>query len=583
LNGPEEDGASLELSEENESEKTIVIRGPSDIMQDVLSGFHKVKERLDNCIDSTGPASFIEVGWMRDHLWQLGKKGVKMRIITEITIDNIAYCKELIKIAEVRHLNGIKGNFGIVDGAIYRASAQVQEGKPPTELIKSSSRAFVDQQQFFFETLWNKATPAEQKIREIEEGQPAAVIETITDPLKIQKLGHDLVKAASNEVLVIFSTTNAFLRQEKVGLSSLISQAIRANPFLRIKIMLPYPSDDETRKLAAKLRDEGYEASLQKGEQRPVDIRYIEEPLQTKISLLIVDRTYSLAVELKDDSKTSSIDAMGLATYSNSKATVLSYVSIFESLWNQSELYMHISSLYEQLKVHDKMQSEFINIAAHELRNPIQPILGLAEILREQSKDNPEQVKLLDAIIRSAERLKHLQEDILDVTRIECDMLQLDLTSFSLEGLILETLRDLETRLESETTYSNVDLAYKGNLGKDHLVKADKGRIIQVMSNLLDNALKFTKEGKIIVDTRQDDAKQSIIVSVTDEGPGIDNEVFPKLFTRFASKSRKGTGLGLYISKGIVEAHGGSIWAKNNEEGSGATFSFSIPLEKMAR
>ena len=158
-------------------------------------------------------------------------------------------------------------------------------------------------------------------------------------------------------------------------------------------------------------------------------------------------------------------------------------------------------------------------------------------------------------------------------------MLQLELTSFSLEGLILEALHDLESRLESETTYSNVDLVYKGNLDKDHLVKADKDRIMQVMSNLLDNALKFTKEGKIIVDTRQDDAKHLIIVSVVDEGSGIDNEVFPKLFTRFASKSRKGTGLGLYISKGIVEAHGGSIWARNNEEGSGATFSFSIPLE----
>ena len=124
-----------------------------------------------------------------------------------------------------------------------------------------------------------------------------------------------------------------------------------------------------------------------KQQHRNIDIRYIEPGLQTQVTILVVDRKSSLVVELKDDTKESSYEAMGLGTYSNRKATVLSYVSIFESLWKQSELYEKVSELYEQLKVRDKMQTEFINIAAHELRTPIQPIIGLAQILRSRKEN----------------------------------------------------------------------------------------------------------------------------------------------------------------------------------------------------
>ncbi|MFL6369361.1 MAG: sensor histidine kinase, partial [Nitrososphaeraceae archaeon] len=133
--------------------------------------------------------------------------------------------------------------------------------------------------------------------------------------------------------------------------------------------------------------------------------------LNAKATILVVDRRESLVIELKDDTKSTFVEAVGLSTYSNTKAGVLSYVAIFENLWIQSDL-------YEQLKRHDKMQKEFINIAAHELRTPIQPILGLTENLLSHTEDI-EQAKLLQVVSRNAKRLQRLTEDILDVTKIE--------------------------------------------------------------------------------------------------------------------------------------------------------------------
>ena len=272
------------------------------------------------------------------------------------------------------------------------------------------------------------------------------------------------------------------------------------------------------------------------------------------------------------------------------KATVLSYASIFESLWNQTELYEHIRYLYEQLKSHDKMKQEFMDIAAHELRTPIQPILSLTQILKEQISDSA-QTKFLDTILRNAKRLQKLQEDMLDVTRIEGGSMKMEKESFNLNELIFHVLQDLSTQLKDDT---RIKLDYRTD--GDVWVIADKNRIIKVISNLLDNAIRFTKAGRILVQLRKRKSKKiadnnQVIVSIKDEGPGIDPSIMPRLFTKFASKSEKGTGLGLFVSKSIIEAHGGEIWAKNNRisrtrsrgegsgGGTGAIFSFSLPVK----
>jgi signal transduction histidine kinase len=238
---------------------------------------------------------------------------------------------------------------------------------------------------------------------------------------------------------------------------------------------------------------------------------------------------------------------------------------------------MRLELANEQLQIQDKAQMEFINIAAHELRTPIQPILGLSDHLLHSKQTERKRQELLEIIVRNAKRLERLTEDILDITRIEGKSLKLKKELFNLSEMLRFVATDFRNQINKEQIASvNQRLEFK-ELEKDILVKADKNRIHQVISNLLNNAIKFTNEGKITISaTRFDDR---IVVRVKDTGSGIDSKILPKLFTKFATKSASGTGLGLFISKNIIEAHGGNMWGKNNVNKKGATFSFSLPTK----
>ena len=272
----------------------------------------------------------------------------------------------------------------------------------------------------------------------------------------------------------------------------------------------------------------------------------------------------------------------------------------------------------KQLKLNEKAQKEFINVAAHELRTPIVPILGLSELLYSQmNKSMPDddnddegrkqllqpepqqkqdflqkkkQLEKLEVIIRNASRLQRLTEDILDVTKIESQALKLRLEKANLNDLISDIIEDY-TESEIGKLKSNVKIRFEPNDKDSNIfVNVDRGRISQVISNLISNALKFTEEGSITVAINNNISKDNninnqVIVSVKDTGTGIDPEILPRLFTKFATKSDVGTGLGLYISKSIVEAHGGKIWAENNNNNNnldgqirrGSTFYFTLP------
>jgi signal transduction histidine kinase len=229
----------------------------------------------------------------------------------------------------------------------------------------------------------------------------------------------------------------------------------------------------------------------------------------------------------------------------------------------------------EQLKSHDKMQNEFINIASHEMRTPTQAILGYSKLIQRHPEKREE---MIQAISRNATRLQRLTSDILDVTRIESRSLGLSLERFNLNKVISDVVDDY--RNEIEKSNSDVEFLHDGQ-NEIIQVEGDKNRLTQVISNLLSNAVKFTKEGEIRIRAEIEDGKA--LVTVKDTGQGIDPEIMPRLFTKFAAKSETGTGLGLFISKSIVEAHGGKIWAKNNVDydgKKGATFTFSVPLTK---
>ena len=258
----------------------------------------------------------------------------------------------------------------------------------------------------------------------------------------------------------------------------------------------------------------------------------------------------------------------------------------------QNQLTKQLEKANEELKYRDQLKDEFIHVAAHELKTPIQPILGLCELLRDRKTDIVKDEEILDVIIRNSKRLMKLAEDILNVARIESGSFFLKKERFDIGELISEIMNDIEEKIvENKKNIKLFFELYNGNNNNNNkiIVEADKNRLCQVISNLLNNAIKFTDEGSItvIVGTKKINNNNSnkVIVSIKDTGTGIDSEILPKLFTKFATKSpiAGGTGLGLFISKSIIEMHGGSIWAFNNDEKNkddrGSTFTFSLPVK----
>ena len=400
-------------------------------------------------------------------------------------------------------------------------------------------------------------------------------IKEISQAIKIKDLYFDLLKSSKEELMLIFPSNKAFERQERIGIIGLVKQVAKEKD-LRVRVLVPVKHLEYSQELVQKpfpLKE-----NYQHGPSNNIYTRYIAEQRSSGLqeTILIVDRKVSFVIELIDDTKATFEEAIGLATFSDSKSTVLSYVSIFESLSKQSEQYQKLNGLYERLQEHDTIQNEFIRIAAHELRAPIQPILGLSEILLSKKRNIEQDKELLIVIVRNAKRLRKLTENILDATKIESQALKVNKQYFRLNDIITNVLAD-HKKEEENNKQRKIKLAYSSD-NDNIIVEADAERLTQVVSNLLSNAIKFTRKGEISVNITTDDTNQQIIVSVTDTGQGIDPEIMPRLFTRFATKSIVGTGLGLYISKRIIEDHGGKMWAENNSDGIGATFSFTLPL-----
>jgi signal transduction histidine kinase len=542
----------------HENKNTRIVHSMEDAVSFGTRFLSNVKEKIDLLVDGNGPSLILKFDLYKQGYIKARKRGVKIRCVTEVTKANIHHCKEFRKIVDdLRHLEGLKGSI-VVSESEFIGTTAWREKHLTSPVIYSNEKEFVEQHQNIFDIIWKKSKPYNHRIMEIEEGTESEVIETTSNPLDAHSKVLDLLDSANKEILVLFSSSNAFHRQEREGAIQKIKEITVKKPMAEIKILTP--RDSEIEKTAAKMANPN------------IDIRFIDA--LSKVSILIVDRKYSLVAELKDDTKQSVTEAIGFLTYSNSAPTVLSYAAIFDSLWKQTEM-------YEQLQIHDRAQKEFINTAAHELRTPIQPILGITEIIKNEIKDDKHRV-LLEVISRNAQRLRKLSEDILEVSKIDGNSLNLNKEHVEIK----EIIQDVINCYKNNTDSKNIKFEFASGEHKLH-VYADRSGIGRVISNLISNSIKFIpqKDGGVISviaeynETSKDNKKdkETVEVSVKDSGTGIDKEMLPKLFTKFSSKSFHGMGLGLYISKNIIEAHGGKIWAENNKDGKGSTFSFSLP------
>ena len=563
LENAEEIGNDIILLANTSNEiSTVCSLGGMQIVYDNNKFFNTYKKLLDK----------YKKGEHNGIRWVTNIVGVKLEK------DDIELIKTFLDLGmQIRHVKNLSlMNFSVSDKMLNATIEKLEGGKMVQSLLTSHDPNYVHHFYSIFEQLWDNGIDAADRIEDIEGGIEFADIEVIQNPKAALTRVWRLVKSAKEENLVLYSSIKAFQRQIQMGLLELLKE-VAVNNKIKVRILVPKSNDDSSNNIVN-------QALKELGNIHPhqIDLRLVEETIPIRISISVIDRKECMIIETKDDSKYDSFHAPGSSVYSNSKAIALSYASIFESLWIQTET-------YEKLKAYSKMQKEFINNAAHELRTPIQPILGITEILRfggelDEIGGKQKLNESLDIILRNARRLSELADNVLSVSLIESQSLKLEKELFNLNDIIADNIKSAKRQFLSIDSSVSLRIIY------DHVseteaniyIKVDKYKISQVVYNLLNNAIKFTNEGSITISVKRKDDKvenkKAIAVSIKDTGKGIDSEMLPRLFTRFATKSFSGTGLGLFVSKYIVEAHGGEIWAENNVEGKGATFSFTLPL-----
>jgi two-component system, OmpR family, sensor histidine kinase VicK len=551
-------------------EKARIVHG-TQVVNVLLDIFSSAINEISICGNPKFPSQLLSLDITKKAIAAKNNR-TNQRYLIEVGKDNIQSCRNLMEIvsqndSNFRHSGDVEANF-VVSEKEYLGSITLKE--PHQQAIYSNMKDMVEQQHRIFDSLWNRAIPIQDRISEVEEGREHEFYEVINDYKKAQEKYIDLARSVDREALLLFANSKAMMRAYRLGVLDYLIEASSKKGAL-IRIVCP-------------LAEENSEIVKKMSEKAP-DIRILNyDNASSHSGLLVVDRAKLMRFELKEPKAEEFSEAIGFVVFSNSKASIESSKSFFELLWNE-RIQQEKLKEYEKLKEADKMKTEFINVAAHELRTPIQPIIGLGEVLRSRNTLNPQEYnEYLDVIIRNAKRLQQLADDILDVTKIESQSLKLKNERFDLQELVTAIVNEYSQLIIKSN--KNVKLEYRLKQEQKNtssfFVYADRVRISQVLSNLLTNAIKFTNEGDIIVTAEiHDGNKNSIVVRVKDNGAGIDSEILPQLFTKFASKSFQGTGLGLFISKSIIEAHGGKMWAENNSDGKGATFYFSLPLQKV--
>ena len=501
-------------------------------------------------------------------------KGI--RLVTSIDTDSAELVKKFVsKGIRIRHVRNMPPiDFALSDKEMIATIQKTEGGYEIQNLLVSNEPAYMKHFVSIFEELWNGGIEANERINAIEQGIESEFLEVISDREKVSQILFSLSKSVKKEALLLLPNDIAMLRMEKLGvINCLISASTKISA--SVKIICPMSSKNSD--IIQHISDNAPNVKILNG-------------ANSSSGMFIVDSIKFLRAELKDPDAQDFSQAIGFSIYSNSRKSVESFKSIFELLWEQTELSEKLRKANllfeianEQLKTRDKQQQEFINIAAHELRTPIQPILGLTEVALSRTSDK-EQAELLGIVNRNAKRLRGLTEDLLDVTRIESQSLKLTKERVELNEILQSAATDFQNHL-AKLHDNNGNVAFTCRMKENVFVLADKRRITQVISNLLSNAIKFIDHegGSIQIITEMANIEEHfsnshIVVAIKDTGKGIDPEIMPKLFSKFSTNSQHGTGLGLYISKNIVEAHGGRIWARNNEDGIGACFYFTLPI-----
>jgi two-component system sensor histidine kinase VicK len=558
-----------EIEEGIEPHITKIIESPEDIISRARHVI-ETSNHLSVCSD-LGGLKMIET-IVSDSIKKILEKSQKgqhkgVRWIGTINKDDLDLVQRFLASGmEIKHIIYTPLNFSVTDKEFNFTISNMTAGSVAPNVLVSNEPSYIKQFNSLFEKLWSQGVNAADRILEIEKGVEPDFFEVINDKNKAAELLLSLSKLAKKEVLFLLPNDIALVRMKKLGVLDSLQKASLQG----VNVRVICPVTEVSAEIVERLRVES-QIKFAKGNE-------------SESGIMLIDSSRFISAELVNPTSETFSEAIGIALYSNSKRSTTMLRSFFNSLWNQAEL-------YKRLELQEKMEKEFINMAAHEIRTPVQPLLGMTDILMSQFEEGEEQQQVrgkknkkeiavakeeIEMIARNVKRLERLTSDILDVSRIESNTLKLNEKLIDLNQKIRIVVNDEKSAIPRE---KELKIIFDQRESAPLFVKGDNSRLFEVLTNLIGNAIKFTDSGGIItVTVEKSAAKNEALVSIKDSGNGIDREILPRLFTKFASKSDKGTGLGLYLSKGIIEAHGGRIWAENNTEGKGATFRFTLPL-----
>jgi signal transduction histidine kinase len=477
----------------------------------------------------------------------------RIRWLTSIDEDDAELAKACLALGvEVRHTSSMPPLSFVCSRSDILASIESSGQRTLLQnVLSSNDPAYVRHFLSLFEEMWKDGADAQKRIEAIASGVEPSNVKVIENPQESLRVAWEMI-GTSREILLMFSTPRAFLRQAKAGAFETLKPLVGKSGS-SVKILIPY--EESVVPLLEQVKKEVPGA----------DFRVMNESLKTRISILIADRSKTLVIETSDDTKEELVGALGTATYTESRSLAASYAAIFENIWKQTDM-------YDKLKLHEKLQSDFVNVAAHELRTPVQAIINYAELAATDARNKDE---YYGKLLRNVARLQRLTEEILDAARIEGGTLRLNKEKFDIKSLVESAVE--EQKIGDRAKGVTLVMRRSGSV----VVDGDRGRMGQVVSNLLSNAVKFTEAGSVTVSVQARSRENRVRVQVADTGTGIDPSLIPMLFSRFVAKSQSGTGLGLYISKSIIEEHGGRIWLERNRPGEGATFAFEIPIRQI--
>ena len=627
-------------------EKTEVIFGVENITTSIKNFISNANLKIDICLDAAGPSAVSNIKELETKISQIKSKKTKNRLLTEITKDNLSYCKILNGYLEIRHLDEIKGNFSITESE-YISTPTLIGTQPISELIYSNVKKIVEQQQYIFDILWNKSIPLIKKIKEVEGGVEIEFVEVIDNPIKAKDLYIKSLNSSEKELLFFIPSHMLCILQKEIEFINVISRFSNVRG-LKVKILL-------TPKSKFIKFDQDINNFLLHGEKNNITIRTIEKEFEVKslerTAIAIIDRKISIVLELKDRCIDSFENSIEFSIYSNNKTFVTSYVAIFESLWRYIDLFTQFKEIHKKFKsqkadleiqigkktqnllkinknleeLHekvliekkalkkaneklvksDKVKNEFISMMSHELRTPLVPIKGYTEMLLKTGllgELNDKQIKAIQIIHRNVKKQESLVEDMLDCTKLEMGQLKLLKKEVIISDLFTNVINDSKSMIEEK----QISITSNINTKVIDKIYCDEKRIEQVFSNLIKNSFDYVPEkgGEILIMAEKEDEEKKnnvllaknnndqvdknkivsyITFTIRDNGLGIPKDKIGDLFKKFyqidTSLTRKhsGTGLGLVICKGIIEAHGGRIWI-DQKYTKGFSIKFSLPL-----